>query len=1495
MARRKVAARRGLDQQVGACSRAESLERRVMLAASQVELFDAKPAVFVENMGQWSDASVYYAYTSANASIAFGNDGLRLHLTQSVGTVADVIGSAGGLADPMAAPLAEMQSTSVSMQFVGANPVTPQGEQKADGVYNYSIGDQANWRSNVPGYQTVIYDNLYDGVTLKTFGQKRSMKYEFHVAPGADYQQVQIRCQGIEGLSVANDGSLHIQTALGEMVDEAPVIYQQIAGQRVEVAGGFVLVDDSTYAFEVTGTWDLRYELVLDPELVWSSYLGSSATEFGYDIAIDGDGNAWVSGETTGSSWVSGGFDTSFNGSWDAFVAKINANGTLAWTSYLGGSDYDSGEAIAIDGEGNAWVTGDTRSSGWVIGGFDTTFNDVVGHTFPRDAYVAKINGSGMLEWSSYLGGTSWDYGLGIAIDGSGNAWVTGATTSPGWVSGGFDTSYNGGYDNWAGDAYVAKINANGTLAWSSYLGGSSDDLGQVIAIDASGNAWVTGWTKSSGWVSGGFDTVRGGTQDAFVVKINANGTLAWSSYMGGDNDDLGNGIAIDSGGNATVVGNTTSSGWVNGAFGSIYNGGQDGFVARVNANGALAWSAYMGGAGADGCNAVATDVNGNAWIIGGTYSSGWTAGGSDTSFNGIRDAFVAKVAANGVLAWSGYLGGSDDDDGLGISVSGYGEAWVTGVTSSAGWASGGFDVSQNGGSDAFVARISDVTNHGPTDILLSSTTVPENRPIGTVVGGFSTTDLDAGDTFGYLLVAGAGSSDNASFTISGNQLKTAVGFDFESKSSYSVRVRTTDAGGLPFEKAFTITVTNVNETPTDLILTPSSIAEGQAVGTVVGNFGTVDPDVGDTFTYSLVAGSGSTDNASFTTSGNQLKTAATFDYGTQNSYSIRVRTVDAGGLSFEKAFTISVTPVASNQAPTGITVSVTSIAENALAGTTVGTLITTDPDAGDTFTYSLAAGTGSTDNVSFQIVANQLQTAASFDFETKSNYSIRVRTTDAGGLWYEKAFTITVTNVDEVPTNLTLAATSIAEGQPVGTVIGNFGTVDPDGGNTFTYMLAAGIDGTDNASFIISGDQLKTAGSFDYEAKSSYSIRVRTTDQGGLAFEKTFTINVTDVSETTNSAPTGITLNNALVAENQLAAAMVGTLSSTDPDVGDSFSYSLVGGIGSTGNAGFTIVGNQLKTSSRFDYESRNSYSIRVRTTDVGGLSYEMPFTITVTDDPADLRGQFGLINGKTVASAPLQDANGDLITIKLTGGGSGKVYGYGNTFEDIVLTGTSSRSVLTISVKKSFGGDGRVTIGNITSDGLIKNISGTAVSLSGQVLLNTLNRDPGKAAVSLKLRQINDSDIRVQGMPVASIAVGGTVSDSRIIASGSIGKFTAVALLHSDILVGVATDFSGLFAGHSDFTNTAAKLGSLTVAGKKLPKGSSYPAYVSGVHLSAPSIGTLKLANVDSTVQANVLSDTGTLTITAMNPLTSGVSVLTAGTWKAGKAGRPAVIAVV
>ena len=405
------------------------------------------------------------------------------------------------------------------------------------------------------------------------------------------------------------------------------------------------------------------------------------------------------------------------------------------------------------------------------------------------------------------------------------------------------------------------------------------------------------------------------------------------------------------------------------------------------------------------------------------------------------------------------------------------------------------------------------VPNTAPTNMALSTSTVNENVAANTTVGTLSSTDSNAGDTFTYTLVSGTGSTDNASFNISGSNLRISNSPDFETKSSYSIRVRTTDQGSLFYEKQFTISINDLNESPSDIGLSATSVNENVAANTTVGTLSSTDVDASNTFTYTLVAGTGSTDNASFNISGSNLRITNSPDFETKSSYSIRVRTTDQGSLTFEKQFTIAINNL--NESPSDISLSASSLNENVAANTTVGALSSIDADAGNTFTYSLVAGTGSTDNASFNISGSNLRITNSPDFETKSSYSIRVRSTDQGALTFEKQFTVTINNVNENPTDISLSASAINENVAANSTVGNFSTTDVDAGNTFTYTLVAGTGSTDNASFNISGTGLRITNSPDFETKSSYSIRVRTTDQGGLFFEKQFAITINDVAET--------------------------------------------------------------------------------------------------------------------------------------------------------------------------------------------------------------------------------------------------------------------------------------------------------------------------------------------------------------------------------------------
>ncbi|MCL4559166.1 MAG: sortase [Chloroflexi bacterium] len=543
-----------------------------------------------------------------------------------------------------------------------------------------------------------------------------------------------------------------------------------------------------------------------------------------------------------------------------------------------------------------------------------------------------------------------------------------------------------------------------------------------------------------------------------------------------------------------------------------------------------------------------------------------------------------------------------------------------------------------------FTITITD-RNDAPTDITLSANTVTENEPSGTLIGSLTAMDADAGQSFTYSLVnvAGCSGTDNASFSISGDALFTTTSFDYEAQSSYAICIQTTDNGApmLSYYEPFTISVTDANDAPTDIQLSETSLAENQPIGTLIGDLFVTDQDAGQSYTYSFSssASCSGTDNASFTISGNILHAAASFDYESKSSYQVCIAVMDDGvpALGFAKEFTITVADV--NTAPTDITLSSSSLSENQPAGVLVGDLAATGQDNGQTIAYSLASvgGCTGTDNPSFAISGSTLLTAASFDFETKASYNICVQAADTAlpALSFAEPFTITIDDVNEAPADIQLSPDTVAENLPAGTTVGRLTTSDPDTGQSFTYSLVdtAGCPGTDNASFALGGDTLLTAGPFDFEVRSSYTICIRSTDNGvpNLSFDKPLTITITG----TNDPPTDITLSADTVAENQPSGTLVGSLATTDPEIGQTFTYSLVDVSGCPGsdNASFSISGDTLRTAEAFDYEARSSYSLCIQTTDDGvpNLSYHKAFTIGVidaNDAPTDIQ-----LSGTTLA----------------------------------------------------------------------------------------------------------------------------------------------------------------------------------------------------------------------------------------------------------------------
>jgi hypothetical protein len=672
-----------------------------------VAAYGQLPLSFEPNQGQTA-AQVQYLSQGSGYTLFLTSTGSVLSLQQPVDAT-----------DPTSLSTVSTTSTGVAlaMNLVGSNPqATVVGQDQLPGASNYFLGNNPNqWHTDIASYGKVAYQDVYPGVNLVYYGNQQQLEYDFVVAPGVDPGLIRFNIQGAENVSLDASGNLVLQTASGNVLEHAPVLYQQVGGTQHAVSGQFVLFGASELGFQV-GTYNKGLPLVIDPVLSYSSYLGGNSNDRGLGIAVDGSGNAYVTGFTLSTNFptTTGAFQTHYGGgaSYDDFVTKLNASGTaLVYSTYLGGNNTDVGNGIAVDGSGNAYITGYTLSTNFptTAGAFQTSYGG------GYDAFVTKLNASGTaLVYSTYLGGNNDDYSLGIAVDGSGNAYITGETTSTNLptTTGAFQTSIGSSQN-----AFVTKLNASGTaLVYSTYLGGNDSDEGYGIAVDGSGNAYVTGYTQSTNFPTthGAFQTSIGGSQNAYVTKLNASGTaLVYSTYLGGNGNDRGIGIAVDGSGNAYVTGETTSTNFptTHGAFQTSIGGSQNAYVTKLNASGtALVYSAYLGGNGIDWGLGIAVDASGNAYVTGETTSTNFptTTGAFQTSIGGSQNAFVTKLNASGTaLFYSTYLGGNGTDAGNGIAEDGSGSVYIIGVTTSTNFptTSGAFQTSLNGSQNAFVAK----------------------------------------------------------------------------------------------------------------------------------------------------------------------------------------------------------------------------------------------------------------------------------------------------------------------------------------------------------------------------------------------------------------------------------------------------------------------------------------------------------------------------------------------------------------------------------------------------------------------------------------------------------------------------------------------------------------------------------------------------------------------------------------------------------------------
>jgi len=532
------------------------------------------------------------------------------------------------------------------MLLLGANPQARlQGAAELDGKINYLIGnDPTQWRQNVSTFAKVRVSEVYPGIDLVYYGNQQQLEYDFIVSPGADPSRIGIHFEGVENVAINTQGELVLSLPDGQIRQHRPAFYQIIDGSQREVKGSYQMAGKNTVAMSIE-QYDRRFNLVIDPILSYSSYFGGNGGESGTAIKVDSSGSIYFAGQT---------LSTQFQ-----FAIPTNS--------------------------------------------FQRTFKGGQG-----DAFVAKIDSTGSkLIYFTYLGGSGEESAYDLAIDNSGNAYLTGFTTSPDFptrnalfpqISGLEDPIFH----IFPLDAFVTKINSNGSgLVFSTYLGGSDHDVGGGITVDPAGNVYVTGYSYSTDFpLRNAYKSFRDNNDDIFIAKFVPSGTsLVYSTYLGGKGFDEGEGIAADANGSAYITGYTTSTNFpttsnaqqktLNSSSGalSVY----DAFVTKIAANGlSLTYSTYLGGTNNDFGYRITLDSARNAYVAGTTQSPGFPhegvveglAIGNPGGTNTINfDAFLTKFNAGGTRVYSDMFGGSADDIGWDVAVDPAGRAFVIGTT----------------------------------------------------------------------------------------------------------------------------------------------------------------------------------------------------------------------------------------------------------------------------------------------------------------------------------------------------------------------------------------------------------------------------------------------------------------------------------------------------------------------------------------------------------------------------------------------------------------------------------------------------------------------------------------------------------------------------------------------------------------------------------------------------------------------------------------------
>ena len=651
--------------------------------------YGSLPLNFVANQGQMDKKAKFYAKGEGH-SIYFTQEGIYLRLIQRN-------------------PTAKSQEV-LKLSFLNGNenPRLVADNPQVCKFNSYVGNDPARWRTGIPTYGAVVYEDVYENIDVRFYGTNHRLEYDVIVKKGGDPNAVKLRYQGARGLKVNAAGELVASLAHGRLTQKAPYLYQEKGGKRIPVQGSFKQIDADSFGFEVA-SYDKQRPLVIDPVIEYSSFLGGDIWDYGWAIAIDSQGNAYITGQTDSDDFPE--YEgTSAEFYYQVFVAKYSPTGARQYVTVLGSvannitwDDSERGEAIAVDSEGYAHITGVTPITGVLEGQFPTTtnaFQDL--HSGNLDAFYTSLTPGGGIAFSTLIGGIGYDKGLGIAVDDNRDVYIAGVTASTDFPTRSpFQPDMGSNYD-----AFLMKIDFDSneyparTVAYASYLGGDGSDYCYDIDLDSSGNIYLTGDTSSSdfpGTATSAIQSTKSSGSDVFVAKIDTNGSgVDWATYLGSTRNDRGRAIAVDNSGNAYITGYIENTMTVP----SNYNfplvseiqdqllGGEEAFVTKVNAAGeAIVFSTFLGGSGGDRGYGIAVDSSNSAYVAGGTVSSDFPIvtpiDGQDT-LRGVGNwaGFITRInpAGDGFI-YSTYFGSSGSETIRDIAADDSGNAYITGVT----------------------------------------------------------------------------------------------------------------------------------------------------------------------------------------------------------------------------------------------------------------------------------------------------------------------------------------------------------------------------------------------------------------------------------------------------------------------------------------------------------------------------------------------------------------------------------------------------------------------------------------------------------------------------------------------------------------------------------------------------------------------------------------------------------------------------------------------